>query len=485
MENRNLALGALALGAIGIYAFSSRASAEPVEGATPFSPLEEQDKPTQKKTKIVSVDSLVPSLPAESVWRSRGKTFTFTHPLAATNSKYGQYTFKAKLVVDILQSGAYESWEEVPQALQGDYVWELSRQGGSWTVNTSAQDIRGTISKSLLSQSVDSIKPTFDSILSAFGGYKPNYPAANEGSIAIQSGYFTDTGGQWRYVNDAGNKVSTQQIVLDLNGNQINPAPLKMQVKCKGSNTWTDYGNFVTVIGSLIATNENGYKFFPADAPTGYLPSGLPYGCTIPTEMKTLPATIRVIEDNGDYTNYTQVSIDDLIVSGTQVSVVDNQDGSTDEAVIYYKLFNSFNFPLVHKDASGYYVLNKWKNDRKAYISTLIPGFGAYYARRQVQCTCPGGTKKVGQTVTVYDTNNCPSFTSIADQNKYCGGQSTGGSTGGGSSSGGSGTIGGGLGGGNWNIGGGGGLAGGLGGGNFQLNNAEQYINSAQSFIIR
>jgi hypothetical protein len=114
-------------------------------------------------------------------------------------------------------------------------------------------------------------------------------------------------------------------------------------------------------------------------------------------------------------------------------------------------------------------------NLQKAYISTLIPGFGAYYARRQVQCTCPGGTVKAGQTVTVYDTNNCPSFTSIADQNKYCGGQSTGG----GSSSGG------GLGGGNWNIGGGGGLAGGLGGGNFQLNNAEQYINSAQSFIIR
>lgn len=480
MENRNLALGALALGAIGIYAFSSRASAEPVEGATPFSPLEEQDKPTQKKTKIVSVDSLIPSLPAESVWESRGQTFTFTHPLAATNSKYGQYTFKAKLVVDILQSGAYESWEEVPQALQGDYVWELSRQGGSWTVNTSAQDIRGTISKSLLSQSVDSIKPTFDSILSAFGGYKPNYPAVNEGSVQIQSGYFTDTGGQWRYVNDAGNKVSTQQIVLDLNGNQINPAPLKMQVKCEGSNTWTDYGNFITVIGSQIATNENGYKFFPADAPTGYLPSGLPYGCTIPTETKTLPQSIRVVDANG-----TQVSIDDLIVSGTQVTVPKREDVSA-EGYIYTRLFTSIGFPQVQKDGGGYFIMwgTQSNNLQKAYISTLIPGFGAYYARRQVQCTCPGGTKNVGQTVTVYDTNNCPSFTSIADQNKYCGGQSTGGSTGGGSSSGDSGTIGGGLGGGVWNLGGGGGL-GGLGGGNFQLNNAEQYINSAQSFIIR
>jgi hypothetical protein len=190
-----------------------------------------------------------------------------------------------------------------------------------------------------------------------------------------------------------------------------------------------------------------------------------------------------VVDANG-----TQVSIDDLIVSGTQVTVPKREDVSA-EGYIYTRLFTSIGFPQVQKDGGGYFIMwgTQSNNLQKAYISTLIPGFGAYYARRQVQCTCPGGTKNVGQTVTVYDTNNCPSFTSIADQNKYCGGQSTGGSTGGGSSSGDSGTIGGGLGGGVWNLGGGGGLGGlgGLGGGNFQLNNAEQYINSAQSFIIR
>ena len=130
MENSNLAIGALALGAIGIFALSNRASAEPVEGATPFSPLEKQEQ-DQKKQKIVPADSLVPKdLPSESVWKSRVKTFTFEHPLAATNSSYSKYKLKAKLVVDILQSGAYSSWESVPESLAGDYVWELSREGG-------------------------------------------------------------------------------------------------------------------------------------------------------------------------------------------------------------------------------------------------------------------------------------------------------------------------------------------------------------------
>lgn len=492
MDSRLLIGGGVAVAAL---LLSRRASAQqitptgtPAEGFVGLQ--KDEDGPEVKKKKIVSVDSLIPNEPSDSVWKSDGMTVKLEHPLAATNSSYSRYYFNAKLVVDVMQSGAYESWAEVPETINGDYTWELTRygdtqSGGSWTVNENANDIRGSLSKSILTQSVDAIKPTWESVLGQFGGFTPNYPAANEGSVTIQNGYFTDTGGRWRYVDSNGSAVNSQNIMLDLNGNSLSPAPLTMQVKCEGSNSWTNYGSPITVVGSLIG-ESGGNKFFPADAETGYLPSGLPYGCTIPTEMKTLPATIRVIEDNGNYTNYTQVSIDDLIVSGTQVSVVDNQDGSTDEAVIYYKLFKSFNFPLVHKDASGYYVLNKWKNDQKAYISTLIPGFGAYYARRQVQCTCPSNSVKAGQTVTVYDTKNCPNWYSVvsssgnADINKYCGGAaSTGGSTGGGSSSGG-------LSGGNWNIGGGlGGLGGGAASnlGNLQLNNAEHYINTQQSFM--
>ena len=53
MENRNLAIGALAVAGIGIYAFSNRASAEPITGATPFTSLGQQETPTQKKIKIV------------------------------------------------------------------------------------------------------------------------------------------------------------------------------------------------------------------------------------------------------------------------------------------------------------------------------------------------------------------------------------------------------------------------------------------------
>ena len=429
MDSRLLIGGGVAVAAL---LLSRRASAQqitptgtPAEGFVGLQ--KDDDGPEVKKRKITRVEDLIPSEPG-SVWDSSGMTIKLEHPLAATNSSYNRYYFNAKLVVDVLQSGAYESWAEVPESIQGDYVWELTRHGdtqsGSWTVNETANDIRGSLSKSILMQSVDAIKPTWELVLGQFGGFTPNYPAANEGSVTIQNGYFTDTGGRWRYVDSNGSAVNSQNVMLDLNGNPLSPEPLTMQVKCQGSNSWTNYGSPITVVGSLIG-ESGGNKFFPADAETGYLPSGLPYGCTIPINTKTLPSTIRVIEDNGDYTNYTQVSIDDLIVSGTQVSVVDNQSASTDEAVIYYKLFNSFNFPLVHKDASGYYVRNNWRNNQKAYISTLIPGFGAYYARRQVQCTCPNGTVNAGQTVTVYDTNNCPSWTSFistSDKNNYCGG---------------------------------------------------------------
>jgi len=465
MESRNLAIGALAVAGIGIYAFSNRASAEPITGATPFTSLGQQETPTQKKIKIVDVESIVPSLPAESVWGSRGKTFTFEHPLAASNPKYSTYKLKAKLVVDILQSGAYESWGEVPESIQGDYTWELSRQGGSWTVNTNADDIRGQISKSLLSQSVDSIKPTFNSILSSFGGYKSNYPAVNMGHVQIQSGSLTETGGSYRYVNSNGTKVSKQQIVLDLSGNQISPEPIQMQVKCSGQ-SWKNVGSSVVVIGSLIAENENkSVKFFPADAISGSL-QGLSYGCTIPIATKTLPNSIRVVDSAG-----TQVSIDDLVPSVNTTVSVENIQSVSAKGYINTRLFSSFGFPQVQKDGGGYFIMWGIPNtDKKAYISELIPGFNALYQRRQVQCQCPGGSKKAGQTVTIYDTNNCPSFNSMFDINKHCGGTGSGANTGGG--------IGGGLVGGS--VGGGsiGGMIGGLG--------AEtDLIMAGQSFIIR
>jgi len=474
MENRNLAIGALAVAGIGIYAFSNRSSAEPITGATPFTSLEQQETPTKKKTRIVDVGSLVPSLPAESVWGSKGKTFTFEHPLAASNPKYSTYKLKAKLVVDILQSGAYESWEEVPDSIQGDYTWELSRQGGSWTVKTNADDIRGQISKSLLSQSVDSIKPTFDSILSSFGGYKSNYPAVNMGHVQIKSGPLTETGGSYRYVNSNGAGVSKQQIVLDLSGNQIAPEPLQMQVKCSGQ-SWNNVGSSVVVIGSLIAENENKtVKFFPAEAISGSL-SGLSYGCTIPQVTKTLPKSIRVVDATG-----TQVSIDDLVPSAIKTVSVENIKSVSAKGYINTRLFSSFGIPKVQKDGGGYFLMWGVPNkDKKAYISELIPGFNVLYQRRQVQCQCPGGSNKVGQTVTIYDTNKCPSFKSTSQINEHCGGASSG--AGGGTNTGGN--TGGGLSGG---VSGGvsGGLIGGTTGGIVIMAETD-LIMAGQSFIIR
>lgn len=434
------------VGLLGALAFlATRTSAEPVDVTTEikgctnpkadnYNSRANVDDGSCKFT-LTPIDDLIPDdLADDSVWKSDGLVVKLEHPLAATNSKFNKYYFEAKLVIDVMQSGAYQTWADVPETFTGDYSWELRRFGGltKWTNESQADDIRGNLSKTLLTSSVDGIKPTYETVLNAFGGYVPNYPAVNMGSVQIQSGNFTDTGGQWRYVNSNGSKVSNQQIVLDLNGNQIDPSPLQMQVKCSGDTTWTDVANPVVVIGSLIAENENGtVKYFPADALNGDLPSGLIYGCTIPIETESLPNTIRVIEENGANTKYgltaKQISLDDLITSPYSVSVPKGSDWTTNERAIYDRLFTSLSFPMVHKDNNGYYVLNKAKNHQKAYINTLIPGFDALYQRRQVQCTCPGGTVKVGQTVTIYDTNNCPSWYSTAEMDKHCGGMSSGG----------------------------------------------------------
>ncbi len=482
------------VGLVGALAFlSTRASAEPVgevmgctnDKADNYNPKASQDDGSCKFT-LTPIEKLIPdNLSEDSVWKSDGLVVRLEHPLAATNDKYKKYYFQAKLVIDVMQSGAYKTWAEVPETFTGDYTWNLTRHGGTWldkwTQESNAEDIRGSLSKTLLTSPVDGIKPTFDSVLNAFGGYVPNYPAVNMGQVQIQSGNFSDTGGQYRYVNPKGFKVSNQQIVLGLNGNQINPEPLQMQVKCAGSSSWTNVQSPVVVIGSLISENENGtVKFFPADAITGSLPSGLIYGCSIPTESKTLPKTIRVVEDKGSSTfgllsSPTQISIDD-VVAKTTVSVPKGKDHTSNDRVIYDRLFSSVSFPMVHKDGGGYYVLNKHNNYNKVYISSLIPTFNASYARRQVQCQCVGGTVKAGQTITIYDTKQCNN-TSPSFVNK-CGG--FGSSSGGGNTGDNTGGLGGGLGGGSIE-----GSSGGLGGNaSGVVIMAETVINSFNSYQV-
>ncbi len=423
------------VGLVGALAFlSTRTSAEPIgevmgctnDKADNYNPKASQDDGSCKFT-LIPIEDLIPdNLSDDSVWKSDGLVVRLEHPLAATNDKYKKYYFEAKLVVDVMQSGAYKTWAEVPETFTGDYSWELRRYGGGldkWTQESNAEDMRGSLSKTLLSSSVDGIKPTFDSVLNAFGGYVPNYPAVNMGQVQIQSGSLTETGGSYRYVNSKGTKVSKQQIVLDLSGNQISPEPIQMQVKCSGQ-SWKNVGSSVVVIGSLIAENENkSVKFFPADAISGSLP-GLSYGCTIPIVAKTLPNSIRVVDSAG-----TQVSIDDLVPSVNTTVSVENIQSVSAKGYINTTLFSSFGFPQVQKDGGGYFIMWGIPNrDKKAYISELIPGFNALYQRRQVQCQCPNGTVNAGQTVTVYDTNNCPSWTTFisnGDKNEYCGGEAT------------------------------------------------------------
>ncbi len=179
------------VGLVGALAFlSTRTSAEPIgevmgctnDKADNYNPKASQDDGSCKFT-LIPIEDLIPdNLSDDSVWKSDGLVVRLEHPLAATNDKYKKYYFEAKLVVDVMQSGAYKTWAEVPETFTGDYSWELRRYGGGldkWTQESNAEDMRGSLSKTLLSSSVDGIKPTFDSVLNAFGGYVPNYPAVN------------------------------------------------------------------------------------------------------------------------------------------------------------------------------------------------------------------------------------------------------------------------------------------------------------------
>ena len=376
---------------------------------------------------------------------SANETVTLTHPLAATNSDFATYTFTVTIVSDIITSGTEASFNALPEGqVIGDYSIEVTRSGasyesGRWTTDQNATFANGSITKSNALTPASSVIPSWDAVLAAFGGYMQGKIGGVGDEILMRSGNFSDVG-EFKYEKQGadGNAypVTVDKFGLTMSGTVI-PMYAQMEVKCD-SGSWVLIGNpvQVTPANTLGMTGDNAdgstcyAPCFPAAIPT----SGVALGCTIPLESKSLPQSIRVIQESGantSYANHVQISIDELITSPYTVSVPHGNSHITDDRVIYDRLFSSLNFPLVHKDGGGYYVLNKHQGHQKAYISTFILGFDALYQRRQVQCTCPGGSANVGDTVTIYDTNNCPTWYNQSDITQHCGG--VGGSSSGGS----------------------------------------------------
>lgn len=451
----NVAVAGLIVAGAGLLAFSQRAAAQELanrEGAAAFTQAQKDTAgPAQRRKQIVNLDSLIPDVP-DSIWDSDGMTLVLEHPLAATNSAYAPFKFSLRLVVDVGASGAYENWSEVPDVPLGDYTWEITRQGGSlaspWTVESSG-NISGILTKANVVSPVSTITPTWETVVASFGGYQPNYAVSTGEKIIILSGDFSDTYGGWKYVNADGNKVSEIFIKTDLSGNTMNPQPIQLMTKCEGQNGVLR-NNPVTVTRAMATATDNGTLFYP---PWGmsYV-SGLSYGCACESKTKTLPSSIRVVDFDtmvqtaaGEEPKQIKI-LDKASTAPSSITLGICKDGPTERVDSAILRTWTASLPKVGEDTGGLYIYQYDLNGNrieKIYISQVIPGFDAMYARRSVDCSCPSGSANAGQTVTIYDTNNCPNWSLPSAIDEHCGGAASGG----GSSGGGSGYTGGGLGG--------------------------------------
>ena len=449
-------------------------------------------------------------LPSNNMWVQKdGTTIRIYHPLKGADGYggiYDNYYFDAKLTVDFLASiynpDGDKTIDDLPENL-GDYVWELSRSGGwqstnRWTNLQNGSDIRGLVTKSNINKTIEQITPTWDEVLTAFGGYMADKKVSG-GSLSLSGGYFSDTGGQYQYVAfySNGDPVPTSwwsnnQIMLqyDMSGNSI-PINIKIKTRCGNSGNYNLYGGAIwpfSLSSPYTGAYATGGFYFPSESAPESIqnPSGITYGCTIPTKTSTYPALLHVDGGEGNVggsgatytTTHTQVW--ELINSNTpdwtgQVSNNIGDDGHR----AWSLLFDSYGIPKIFHDEQGLYVKSRQSDEHKIYLKNHFTGIDALYRRKSCTGVCPGGTVNAGQTITRYDTSLCDAnrLTTASE----CGGAGSGGSSGGGSS-------GGGLDSGGVTLGGGSNAN--IGVGNVNVNvltqNAENvnYILSNHSFII-
>ena len=137
------------------------------------------------------------------------ETIRIEHPLSATNSDYSKYYFTVKIESDVLTSMTPSAFESAPASqMLGDYTITVSRSGRRydgerWTVNQNPDfngslTQNGLITKGNANDPVNSVAPTWEQCLSAFGGYSDIVGALGD-EIIFRSGSFTDVG-EFKYV---------------------------------------------------------------------------------------------------------------------------------------------------------------------------------------------------------------------------------------------------------------------------------------------
>tara|TARA_R110000824_G_scaffold185451_1_gene366389 strand:+ start:3992 stop:5497 length:1506 start_codon:yes stop_codon:yes gene_type:complete len=403
-------------------------------------------------------------LPSTNMWNVEdGKTIRIYHPLK-DNSEVGEYFdsfyFDVKLTVDFMSSiynpDGDKTINDFPENL-GDYVWELTRSGGwqdtvRWTTLQNGDDIRGLITKSNTSVTLESITPLWSDVLSSFGGYMQGKKVTGP-SLTLSGGQFPDTDGDYRYVAYYidGKEVATNWLASNMVGLQYTMSGeaismnIKLKYRCGNSGNYTLSSSATYPFPSPYSGEYGtGGYYFPIETAPEIIrnPQGVSFGCTIPTKTSSYPEMIHV--DGGEgltggsgatYTT-THTQIWELVptaygIGGNPLTwsgpVPNDRDSDANRA--WKLLFDYYTTPKIFHDAQGLYVKSRQTDEHKIYLSNYFIGVDALYQRRSCTGVCPGGTVNAGQTITRYDTSQC-SATHLS-MVPECGGVATGGDGGG------------------------------------------------------
>ena len=372
------------------------------------------------------------------------ETIRIEHPLSATNSDYSKYYFTVKIESDVLTSMTPSAFESAPASqMLGDYTITVSRSGRRydgerWTVNQNPDfngslTQNGLITKGNANDPVNSVAPTWEQCLSAFGGYSDIVGALGD-EIIFRSGSFTDVG-EFKYVKQGADgqayPVSVNKYGLTMDGSVI-PMFAQMEIKC-ASGSWTMNGSpvQVTSANTLPAGDVCSAPCFPSVLPT----SGVALGCELPTVSISYPSRIYVMchSEAQDCSDRPTTSLGgkapdeiwNLNPAITTPTTLQKGSWETDSGRVWGILFDGIGTPKIYQDAQGWYV--KYSNSTsKTYINTVLPGFKAAYTRQSVECDCPSDTMLEGTKFTMLDKFSCPTsgiFGGNQDwKTTYCGG---------------------------------------------------------------
>jgi len=382
---------------------------------------------------------------------SANETITLTHPLAATNSDFAQYTFTVTILADIITSGTQSSFDSMPDTqVIGDYSIGATRSGafyesGRWTADQNATFANGAITKSNALTPASSVAPTWDEVLAAFGGYMPGKIGGVGDEIILRSGSFSDVG-EFRYTKQGADGEAYPVLVdnygLNMSGSVI-PMFAQMAVKC-GSGSWTLSGTPVqiTSANTLVGDDACWKPCFPAVIPT----SGIALGCSLPTVTISYPSKIHVycdgrVVDGVSVQDCSQVPTTSLggksntewwnLNENINTPTTMQKGGwTTPSGAVWGKLFDTFfSIPRVYSDAQGWYVYasSSETQNTKHYINSVLPGFMAAYARQTITCNCPSDTVLAGTTFALTDKSSCPGgFNTLGGSDEWktthCGG---------------------------------------------------------------